>query len=50
MRNAENTLAINASLMCFLIHGQVCRWFVVSVAVVGVLQEGGKHNSETNHL
>ena len=39
-KNAENTLIsneeINTSLMCFLILGQECRWFVVSVAV-GVL-------------
>ena len=40
---------INASLMCFLILGQECRWFVVSVAV-GVLQECGKHISESSTI
>ena len=47
--NAEHTLAMSklmhALLMCFLILGQECRLFMVSVAVVGVLQEGGKHIS-----
>ena len=35
---------INVSLMCFLILGQECRWFMISVAV-GVLQECGKYIS-----
>ena len=40
---------INAWLMCFLILGQECRCFVVSVAV-GVLQECGKHISDSSAI
>ena len=49
IRNAENTLAV-MHRKCFLILGKEYRWFVVSVAVVGVLQECGKHISESSAI
>ena len=52
IRNAENTLAMSKLMhrKCFLILGQEYRWFVVSIAVVGVLQESGKHISESSAI
>ena len=40
---------IDTSLMCFLILGQECRWFVASVAVGG-LQQCGKYISESSAI